>query len=282
MPIIPNPLWAVWRSRLRSSFFCLHAKSHDLICFKVIRCEFIITGFSSTRAGRVFHCHLPIGMQIWRRVGWDVWQHISRSWTCKGAFDIWELMKSIWHLYIYMTFTYTYILQYIDMHLLLLSALAPPFSQISCWFPFFLSTNKTILQLQPPQLPTNQPSLETFNDFVLWGQWPQMGEGSLGRCQFVHAPRGSLGRSTLWQLDGCWSRAGVGIHEGGRSQSLTESWPFWLFFWGRGRNNKKMCVFCWHPPPFFVCVGGWLRREEDVLKKWLGSWITWRRNEKVS
>ena len=66
-----------------------------------------------------------------------------------------------------MTFTYTYILQYIDMHLLLLSALAPPFSQISCWFPFFLSTNKTILQLQPPQLPTNQPSLETFNDFVL-------------------------------------------------------------------------------------------------------------------
>lgn len=66
----------------------------------------------STRAGRVFHCHLPIGMQIWRRVGRarDVSQHISRSWTCKGAFDIWELMKSIWNLYIYDIYIYIYIL----------------------------------------------------------------------------------------------------------------------------------------------------------------------------
>lgn len=67
-------------------------------------------------------------------------------------------LTCIWHLHIH-----TY---YIGMRFLLLSALAPPFSQICCWFPFFLSTNKTILQLQPPQLPTNQPS-QTFNDFAL-------------------------------------------------------------------------------------------------------------------
>lgn len=211
----------------------------------------------STRAGRVFHCHLPIGMQIWRRVGRarDVSQHISRSWTCKGAFDIWELMKSIWNLYIYMTFIYTYT-YYIDMRLLLLSALAPPFSQICCWFPFFLSINKTILQLQPPQLPTNQPS-QTFNDFVPSGQWPQMGEGSLGRCQFVHAPRGSLRWSTLWQLDGCWSRAGVGIHEGGR---MPDCLTFLTFSLGR---NKNVCVFllaslfCWGRGRRMFWRNGW-------------------------
>ena len=45
---------------------------------------------------------------------------------------------------------------------------------------------------------------------------------------------------------------------------MPDGLTFLTFSLGR---NKNVCVFCW--PPFFVGAG-----EEDVLKKWLGSWIT--------